>query len=257
MAAEIEEAKSQFDQAIRERVEAFRKLRHERDCGRSEVLELFGKVKDIIDELDPSRDQIRAIEESSAKMAALRRTTIRPPEIGPLVGTQTHDARQDSFDETQVQEDLDRYYSCQLADRLEHIVERASSLDAVQLHVTSNVVRDLFQEAHEAYLYGFGVACIALCRSLLDHALKDKLGVQAGANVSLLGKPTDDSLINRAVTAKLLGGPELVAAKNVARSGNDVMHNVPSLRRGAQEVLEQTRVALNALYAASGTTNYH
>jgi len=243
--AEIEEAKSQFDQAVRDRVESFQKLRHERGCGRLEVLELFGKLSDIVNELDPSWEQIRAIEESSARMAALRRTTIGAPEIGQELGTGIPDAQRDLIGDNQVGEQLDRYYSYQVTDRLEHIVERASTLDAVQLKVTSAAVRDLFREAHEAYLYGFDVACIGLCRSLVEHALKDKLAIQAGDRLGL------GQLIELAERGGVLHGAELKSARNVQRAGDDVMHKYHSLRRTAQEVLDCTRIVLDVLYAGS------
>ncbi len=243
VAAEIGDAKSQFDQVVRDRVALFRQLRHERGCGRSEVLELFGKVKDIINELDPSWEQIRAIEESSAKMAALGRTSIGIPGIAPELGTKAPDAQRDSIGEKEIHEQLDRYYSYQLADRLEHIVERASTLDTVQLNVTSAAVKGLFREAHEAYLYGFDVACIGLCRSLIEHALKDKLSVSPKEYVGL------GSLIERAQRARVLEGAELDCARKVQRAGDDVMHKFESLRRTAQEVLDHTRMVLNVLYA--------
>ena len=89
-------------------------------------------------------------------------------------------------------EELDRYYSSQLVTRLEQVVERASALDPLQLKVTSSSVKALFQAAHEVYLYGFDVACIALCRGLIDHALKDKLAVAPGE------RPALRALIDRA-----------------------------------------------------------
>jgi len=140
-------------------------------------------------------------------------------------------------------EELDRYYSYQLVDRLEQIAERASALDPIQLKVTSDPVKDLFQAAHEVYLYGFDVACIALCRSLIDHALKDKLSVPPNE------RPALRSLIDRARRAKLLDEPERHSAEEVEEAGNKAMHNLSNLRRTAGEVLACTRRVLNKLYA--------
>jgi hypothetical protein len=70
-------------------------------------------------------------------------------------------------------------------------------------------------------------------------------------NIRLLGKRDEDSLINRALEAKLLGESELIAAGNVARFGNDVMHNVSSIQSpqtAAEETLVCTRKVLNRLY---------
>jgi len=140
-------------------------------------------------------------------------------------------------------EELDRYCSYQLVTRLEQVVERASALDPIQLKVTSDPVKALFQAAHEAYLYGFDVACIALCRGLIDHALKDKLSVPPNE------RPALRSLIDRAGRAKLLEGRERDCAERVEEAGNKAMHDLSNLRRTAQEVLNCTRRVLNELYA--------
>jgi hypothetical protein len=147
-------------------------------------------------------------------------------------------------------EELDRHYASELVSRLEQIVERASTLDTVQIKVNDGEVKKLFREAHEAYLYGFDIASIALCRSLLEHALRDRLSIPGTANIKLLGKHDDDSLINRAGAKGLLKEPELTSTKKVARTGNDVMHNVSSPRgKDARDVVVCTRMVLNHLYA--------
>src|SRR5438477_13117976 len=91
-----------------------------------------------------------------------------------------------------ITEGLYHYTSHQVVVRLEQIVERASSLEAVKIEITNNSIKSLFQEAHEAFLYGFDTASIALCRSLVEHALKDKLLKLPNENQSL------GSLIERA-----------------------------------------------------------
>jgi len=127
--------------------------------------------------------------------------------------------------------------------RLEQVVERASALDPIQLKVTDDSVKRLFQAAHEVYLYGFDVACIALCRGLIDHALKDKLAVPPHE------RPALRPLIDRAARDKLLDKPERDSAERVEEAGNKAMHNLSNLRRTAQEVLDCTRRVLNKLYA--------
>jgi hypothetical protein len=127
--------------------------------------------------------------------------------------------------------------------RLEQVVERASALDPVQLKVTSNSVKALFQAAHEVYLHGFDIACIALCRGLIDHALKDKLAVPPSE------RPALRKLIDRAAHAQLLAGRERALAEQVEQAGNKAMHDLSNLRRTAQEVLNCTRKVLNELYA--------
>jgi uncharacterized protein DUF4145 len=73
---------------------------------------------------------------------------------------------------------LDRHYSAEVLDKLNLILERASRLSHLQLGVQQQPSRELeryFSEAHECYLYGFPVACTALCRAILESALKLKL----------------------------------------------------------------------------------
>ena len=118
--------------------------------------------------------RVAAAPELSAKIAALRRITAGPVDVE--AEWRQVDAPPPPFNQN-VPEELDRYYSYQLVARLQQVVERASALAPVQLKVTSDPLKALFQAAHEVYLYGFDIACIALCRGLIDHALKDKLCV--------------------------------------------------------------------------------
>ncbi len=246
--AELVAARSQIAQAIRESVRALRKLRQELGCGRLEALNKLAAEfqRGAIDESQTPWKRIAAVQELSAKTAALRRTTAEPVDMeaewqrvapdAPPPGPAP--ANQDTTEE------LDRYYSYQLVVRLEHIAERASALDPIQLKVTSGPVKDLFQAAHEVYLYGFDVACIALCRSLIDHALKDGLSVPPNE------RPALRSLIDRARRANLLDEPERHSAEEVEEAGNKAMHNLSNLRRTAREVLACTRRVLNKLYAS-------
>jgi len=125
---------------------------------------------------------------------------------------------------------------------LDWLVESDPALDG-GLVLASDPVKDLFQAAHEVYLYGFDVACIALCRSLIDHALKDRLSVPPNE------RPALRSLIDRARRAKLLDEPGRHNAEEVEEAGNKAMHNLSNLRRTAGEVLACTRKVLNKLYA--------
>jgi len=150
-----------------------------------------------------------------------------------------------AFEEWRASEKLDRYYASELAMRLEQIVNRAAVLEPVQLEITDSRIKRLFQAAHETFLYGFDVACVALCRSLLDHALQNKLPrLRVDANRQL------SSLIERASCENVLQGPDLAGARKINHSGNNVMHDVARLRQTAQQTLDCTRLVLNRLYGA-------
>ena len=244
---EILAARSQIAQAIRESIRALRNLRRELGCGRLEALNKLASEleREGLDESQALWRRVAAIPEMSAKLAALRRTTAESlnlaeewQQLAPGASAQPDGpAHQDT------PEELDRYYSYQLVNRLEQIVERASALDPLQLKVTSESVKALFHLAHEVYLYGFDVACIALCRGLIDHALKDRLAVPPSE------RPALRALIDRAHRAQLLEARERDRAERVEDAGNKAMHNLADLRRTAQEVLSFTRTVLNKLYA--------
>ncbi len=243
--AEMVAARSQIAQAIRESVRGLRKLRQELGCGRLEALNKLAAElqRGAMDESQTSWKRIAAVQEFSAKTAALRRTTAAPVDMETEWQGVAPDAPPPAPASPDTTEELDRYYSYQLVDRLEQIAERASALDPIQLKVASDPVKDLFQAAHEVYLYGFDVACIALCRSLIDHALKDRLSVPPNE------RPALRSLIDRAQRARLLDEPERHNAEEVEEAGNKATHNLSNLRRTAREVLACTRRVLNKLYA--------
>jgi hypothetical protein len=147
------------------------------------------------------------------------------------------------FDDWKTENNLDRHYSYELVARLPQIVDRASVLERVQhKEVANKSVRQFFNEAHDVFLYGFDTACIALCRSLIEHALRDKLGVSRKDRRRL------EFMIQEAEDKKLLDGIGLTSAESVEEAGNHIMHNIPLLRSTAQTVLDHTRIVLNKLY---------
>lgn len=114
-------------------------------------------------------------------------------------------------------------------------------LKPVLLEISNQIVSDLFEEAHEAFLYGFDSASIALCRSLVDHALRDRLTVTN----------TLQFLIQEAVNRGLFDALARDCADKVRDAGNKIMHDKANLRRTAEEVLDCTRIVLNKLYGKS------
>jgi hypothetical protein len=245
--AEIVAARSLIAGAIRESVQTLRKLRRELGCGGLAALEKLASElpQAEADEFQALWKRVAALPELSARIAALRRTTAGPVDPESEWRRLAQDAAlpEQPSASPNTPEELDRHFSYQLVNRLEQVVERASALDPVQLTVTSRPVKALFQAAHEVYLYGFDVACIALCRGLIDHALKDRLGIASHARPSLR------LLIDRAARAQLLDARQRDCAERVEEAGNKAMHDLSNLRRTAHEVLNSTRLILNKLYA--------
>jgi hypothetical protein len=120
------------------------------------------------------------------------------------------------------------------------MIDRVAALTPVKLEVKDPIVTRLFQEAHDAFLHGFDAAAIALCRSLLEHALKDKLSTGGREGFAELIKLADKSM--------LLGGQSIRDAGIVQTAGNKIMHDVANLRHTSQVVIDCTRRVLNELY---------
>jgi hypothetical protein len=70
-------------------------------------------------------------------------------------GTFENHSIRSTFEEWEIAEKLDRYYASLLVTRLEQIVERAAHLEQVQLEINDAFIKQLFQSAHETFLYGF------------------------------------------------------------------------------------------------------
>jgi hypothetical protein len=162
------------------------KIRHVIDRDRLETLNLVAELINSrpLDELEALFKQCDLAEDLATKIAAMSRTSAESIDPDEEWGKSSSDKRAyqrwlrsmdqsaDGFD--LVAERFDRYYSRQLASRLEGIVHRGSALQPMNLEVKSQSVRNLFQEAHEVFLYGFDAAAIALCRSLVDQSLREK-----------------------------------------------------------------------------------
>jgi len=249
---------SNINASTRARAEAVRQIRLALDRDMIETLELVAQALrgQDINEIVAFLRSVHVAEELAAKLTALSRTTAAHVDAeGEWQKSalssfpfdhwleSRHKAGDGWFD--YISEELDRYYWHQLVARLEQIVGRASSLEPVKIRVANHFVKTLFLQAHEAFLYGFDTASVALCRSLVEHALKDKVPPSPGESREL------GSLVERASREKLLDGAELDGARKVARAGNDVMHNLSNLRKTAQEVLDCSRIVLDRLYGSS------
>jgi uncharacterized protein DUF4145 len=261
---EVRDATDRLDEALfenknskRRKAEAVRNIRHVLRCDRIETLKFVSQIRP--DEITDFLKKHAVAEELAAKIAALSRTSTGKVDIAAdghrsslddswtdTVQNLATESGESWFDYNR--EKLDRYYSHQLVAKLDNIVDRASSLAPVSLEVKNQVVSSLFHEAHEAFLYGFDTASIALCRSLVDHALKDKLSVPRGKRPKLV------DMIKQAKDEKLLDSAECDSAERVRNAGNDIMHNMSNVQSTAQAVLNCTRIVLNKLYTNNAET---
>ncbi|HMD97007.1 MAG TPA: hypothetical protein VKM93_06700 [Terriglobia bacterium] len=89
---------------------------------------------------------------------------------------------------------LDCKYSNEVLEKLEGIVARSSALERVSLQAIPNRrVQVCFEEAHRCYLYGFMLATAALCRSILESALIEKVDPERKLSYS---KANEDHILD-------------------------------------------------------------
>jgi phage shock protein A len=248
----------QQTESLRLQAHALREIRHTLNWDRLEALK---SVSDLIDsqpadELTSFLKRHEIAREVAAAVAALRRTRAEKVDIEArwkvhssenpwteMVQSIAENAGESSFDD--YREKLDRYYAQEAVKKLDGMIDRAAALTPVNLEIKDSIVTQLFQEAHDVFLHGFDAAAIALCRSLVEHALKDKLS--AGAREGLA------ELIKLADKSNLLGGQSIRDAGNVQKAGNKIMHDVGNLQHTAQLVLDSTRGILTELYGIAAT----
>src|SRR5579864_1553729 len=248
---------SGIKESFRQKAEHLRKLRHLLKRDRLETLTIVSQIQSDIgsDEITAFHKNSAIAEEMAAKIAALNRTSTERLDIAAdlqsfsmedtwieIIHKLAASGGEDWFDYNR--EKLDRYFAQQLVAKLEKNVERASSLDTVNLKVTNPIIRKLFNEAHEAFLYGFDIGSIALCRSLVDHALKDKLAPPRGKQELRL-------MIEQAKKDRIFDSLGYESAEKVRHAGNRIMHEISDLRSTSREVLDCTRIVLNKLYSVT------
>ncbi len=261
----IQEATNRINASLRQQAESWmqqahslREIRNALNWDRLETLKVVSELIDFqpADELTSILKGHEVAQEVASAVAALRRT--RTEEIDIEARWKVHSSEnpwtemvekiannpgESWFDD--YREKLDRYYAQETVKRLDGVIDRAAALAPVKLAVKDPIVSQLFQEAHNVYLHGFDAAAIALCRSLIEHALKDKL--------SRGGREGLEVLITTAYNNKLLGSGPIKDARTVQKAGNKIMHNVANLQHSAQAVLDSTRSVLNELYGMAAT----
>lgn len=144
---------------------------------------------------------------------------------------------------------LDKLFASEVVGKLPEIVQRASTLQRLEVGICpGNAVLAYFAEAHRCYLYGFPVACVVLCRAILESALKERFGTNNSTNelVDCASDALDDERIR--------------SLRAVLRAGNFSIHNheefstrYPNER--VSELLLDTRKILEDLYPAADSAS--
>ena len=143
----------------------------------------------------------------AASIAALGRT--RDP-AKPQSNRKTSDEQADA---------LESHYATEVLGKLDTIVSRALRLEHLPLSTAPNSsVKRYFRKAHDAYLYGFDTACVALCRAIVEAALKDVVLLKDRAHESVVG------VIHLAKHRGLLNAERAAWAEEVYGAGNLAIH---------------------------------
>lgn len=148
---------------------------------------------------------------------------------------------------------LEDYYAYQMVDMLPQIVERAQAL-AVTV-VNSKPRKEIvviLREAFKSYIYGLNVACICICRCILEQLLEDSLKDKRNKLVTLgfyrhpdgRDKGKFEILIERALHEKVLDFPGSVIAKRIVKRGNEAAHDGKASERDTTKVLSDIQVLL-------------
>jgi hypothetical protein len=146
-------------------------------------------------------------------------------------------------------ESLDSRYSHEVLEVLGKIIVRVGTLDMLPLlSIPNRSVQLACEEAHRCYLYGFRIACAALCRATVESSLKESLEV-GGGKYSI---EFNDLL--QLPAAKAILGDLWSFADQTRRAGNDAIHDATKFERQyssdkVQELLLNTRRIVEHLYA--------
>jgi hypothetical protein len=120
-----------------------------------------------------------------------------------------------------------------------------SRLDS--LRVPSVVTNGYLREATRTYIFGFPQASVALSRATLEQAIKETLGRQGHRDFISFQK-----LLEEARRCNVLDDAMERCASEVAKAGNDVMHERPTTLDEAFDVLSKLRGLLKHIYSAEG-----
>jgi hypothetical protein len=103
------------------------------------------------------------------------------------------------------------------------------------------------QEAVRTYIYGFPQASVAISRAALEQALKGRLGRQGdGCFIQF------QDLVEEAKKWKILDATAARQVRDTAKRADLVLHEMPTDRDGAWEVLTEVRGLLQEIYATDG-----
>jgi hypothetical protein len=137
---------------------------------------------------------------------------------------------------------LDDHYSRRMVGEVQNLVRRTLKLQRLVVARTPAAEVNVYlAEATRCYVFGLWQASVALARSALEVALRDKLP-NATAGSKLL------ALMDAAQRCRVLDDTHLALARQVQEAGNRVLHGKPITATVAEEVLFSIRCVLLHMY---------
>lgn len=123
-----------------------------------------------------------------------------------------------NLDDLQIKFAYQDFYAYQFVDKLQYIVSRALRIREVFAKKNvSEEIKTICKEAYLCFIQGYHVASIALCRSIVEVLLKERLNVEIGE----LGK-LNDIAYDRGIYSK--GTWDRI--NQIRRRGNEILHEI-------------------------------
>jgi hypothetical protein len=153
--------------------------------------------------------------------------------------------------ELSVRDSLDAKFAREVVAKLAKIVERADRLQSLPtLRSPNRPVQLAFEEAHRCYLYGFGRACVVLCRATIEASLREALQ-RSGDSFDEKGLR---ELLRLPDSKRALAGCHRFA-EEIRIAGNWAVHGNKEFEKRytmveIEQRLSQTRQVIEQLYGA-------
>jgi hypothetical protein len=155
---------------------------------------------------------------------------------------------------------VETYYSDEVARLFPRLIKRAEQLRLLPTEDEAPVdVQNYLKEASKCYIYGRFIACLVVCRSAIDFALRDRLVKRGhGSDLESLRSGRKDTLkevisLARSKFPSALGAT-LDEADDVKEKANEAVHRGPPDTETCKDMFIKTRGILRELYSIADKT---
>ncbi|WP_164981340.1 DUF4145 domain-containing protein [Silvibacterium dinghuense] len=140
---------------------------------------------------------------------------------------------------------LNNFYTREALDAIPSQVDRTLRLAKLEIQITPSAVTNSYlREAIRTYILGLPQASVALSRAALEQALKEGMGYQSTKTIVEM-----KGLLDEAESGIGLDRSVRKLAEEVAKAGNDVLHEKPTTLEDAFNVLIKMRGVFESIYA--------